>query len=130
MDLRTKLIHLVRPFVVLVVVVACSSINATANSQADLRDTKIELSIKEGKIIEIMNEISSNTEYFFIYEDGIKGDLKKKITIEHGENLHDLLTEISKKSNLEFGLTSAIHGSQNSPSAVSFGHNDGPKVFA
>ena len=102
MDRRTKLTQYLRQFIVLVAVMAIGSANAFSSGQADLKDTKIELSIKEGKIIEIMNEISSKTNYFFIYEDGIKQELNKKIKIKHEENLHDVLTEISQKSDLEF----------------------------
>ncbi len=102
MDLRTKIKLLLRPFVVLVAIVAYSSAYAAASSLGDLKDTKVEMRIKEGKIIEIIDEISSNTKYFFIYEDEIKTELDKKIKIENAENLRDLLIEISKNSNLEF----------------------------
>ncbi len=102
MNLRMITTRFIRPFVVLLAVAAYSSGYADPLGQEDLKDTKVKISIKEGKIIEIMNEISSNTEYFFIYEDAIKNELNKKIKIENGENLHDLLGEISRKSNLEF----------------------------
>ena len=55
-----------------------------------------------GKIIEIMNEISKNTEYVFIYEDGVKKDLNNKVEITNGENLHGVLSDITKQSDLEF----------------------------
>ena len=102
MNLRRKTARFMRLFAVLFAVVAFSSAYAVPMSQEDLKDTKVKISIKEGKIIEIMNQISSSTDYFFIYEDGVKSELNKKIKIEDGENLHDLLGEISKKSNLEF----------------------------
>lgn len=102
MNLRRKTAQFMRLFAVLFAVVAFGSAYAVPMSQEDLKDTKVKISIKEGKIIEIMNQISSSTDYFFIYEDGVKSELNKKIKIEDGENLHDLLGEISKKSNLEF----------------------------
>ncbi len=91
-----------RLFAVLFSVVAYVSASADPLGQVDLKDTKVKISVQEGKIIEIMNEISSNTDYFFIYEDGVKDELNKKIKIRNEENLHDLLGEISRKSNLEF----------------------------
>jgi TonB-linked SusC/RagA family outer membrane protein len=102
MNFKTKIMRYLRPLLVLLLVVAYGSASAGSISLADLKDTKIKMSIKEGKIIEIINEISSNTSYFFIYEDGIKPELNKKIEIENEGNLHDLLAEISKKSDLEF----------------------------
>src|SRR5210317_1020580 len=102
MKVKNKLMRHLRPFMVLLAVLAYSFTYAGSISLADLKDTKVQIGIKEGKIIEIMNEISSNTDYFFIYEDGIKAELNQKVKIENGENLHDLLREISNKSKLEF----------------------------
>jgi TonB-linked SusC/RagA family outer membrane protein len=102
MKLKSKLAQYLRQLLVLFAVAVFGSANAGVMSQEDLKDTRIRLGIKEGKIIEIMNEVSSKTDYSFSYEDGVKTELNKKIKIEHGENLHDLLTEISQKSNLEF----------------------------
>jgi len=102
MKLKSKLTQYLRQLLVLFAVAVFGLANAGTMSQEDLKDTRINLGIKEGKIIEIMNQVSSKTDYSFSYEDGVKSELNKKIKIEHGENLHDLLTEISKKSNLEF----------------------------
>ncbi|MCG8309079.1 MAG: SusC/RagA family TonB-linked outer membrane protein [Cytophagales bacterium] len=71
-------------------------------SLADLKGTKLELNVKQGKIIEIMDEISKSTDYVFIYEDGVKKELNKKVQISNGENLHDVLSAITQQSNLEF----------------------------
>jgi hypothetical protein len=87
----TKMTHYLRHWVVLLMVLAFGTASAGAISQNDLKDTRISLSVREGKIIEIMNEVSSATVYSFLYEDGIKTELNKKIKIEHGENLHYFL---------------------------------------
>ncbi len=72
-----------------------------ANLQ-DLKSTKIDLSDTQGKIIEIMDKISKNTKYVFIYEDGVKKELNKNVKITNGENLHDVLSDITQQSKLEF----------------------------
>ncbi|MDZ7608159.1 MAG: carboxypeptidase-like regulatory domain-containing protein [Cyclobacteriaceae bacterium] len=49
-----------------------------------------------------MDKISNNTDYVFVYEDGIKRELNKKVTIENGENLQEVLSDITRQSKLEF----------------------------
>lgn len=93
-----------RQFFVLITLFSSGSAFADmeiAGSQ-DLKDTKIDIGVKQGKIIQIMDKISKSTEYAFIYEDGIKKDLNQKVKIENGENLHGVLSDITQQSNLEF----------------------------
>jgi hypothetical protein len=78
MKIKTKPMQYFRPLLALIAFVAFGSALAGTIGQSDLKDTKIKMSIKEGKIIEIMDEISSNTDYFFIYEDGIKPQLNQE----------------------------------------------------
>jgi len=95
-------IRYLRLLTVLIATVVYGSATAAEPSQADLKGTSVKLSMKDGRIIEIMDDISRQTVYSFIYEEGIKQELNKKITISNDENLHDVLTEISQKSDLEF----------------------------
>ncbi len=94
--------RILRHLFVLVALAASSAAYAGLTSQADLKGTKVDIGVKEGKIIEIMNQVSKITDYVFIYEDGIKKELNKKVKIENGENLHDLLSDITRQSSLEF----------------------------
>jgi len=81
---------------------ASGMVLAEDNNQADLRETKVSLRLNNGSIIEIMDEISKQTEYVFIYEDGIKKDLNQKVRIENNTTVHGVLSDITKQSNLEF----------------------------
>ena len=72
------------------------------SSNQDLKSTKINFKVNQGKIIDIMDKISKHTDYVFIYEDALKSDLEKKVKINQGETLLDVLSEISKQSNLQF----------------------------
>ena len=104
MKLKTNLKRFLRQIFVLIALVSSSSVFANIENAGfqDLKGTKINLDAKQGKISEIMDKISKSTEYVFIYEDGIKEELNKKVQIEHGENLHDVLSDITQQSNLEF----------------------------
>lgn len=73
-----------------------------ASDNKELKSTKIDFSIKKGKIVEIIKEVSANTNYVFLYEDGIEEELKKRVNIEGSKNLYDLLNNITKQSELEF----------------------------
>jgi hypothetical protein len=72
MKLKSKLAQYLRQLLVLFAVAVFGSANAGVMSQEDLKDTRIRLGIKEGKIIEIMNEVSSKTDYSFSYEMVLK----------------------------------------------------------
>ncbi len=104
MKLKTNLKRFLRQIFVLIALVSSGSVFADMENAGlqDLKGTKIDIGVKQGKIIEIMNMISSSTEYAFIYEDGIKNELNKKVKIKNGNNLHDILSDITKQSNLEF----------------------------
>ena len=74
MKLKTNFKRFLRQFFVLVVLVSSGSVFADMENASlqDLKGTKIDIGVKQGKIIEIMDKISKSTEYAFIYEDGIK----------------------------------------------------------
>ncbi len=75
----------------------------TADSLSkNLKSTKVSLDINQGKIIDIMHEISDRTDYVFIYENGLKKELNKKVNITNKESLHAILVDIAMQSNLEF----------------------------
>ena len=97
---KTRIQRLLRQTIVLAALMVSGAVYAGSSGQADLESPKLFIGAKEGKIIEIMDEISNNTPYVFIYEDEVKKELNKKIKIEHGKNLQDVLTEISKQSAL------------------------------
>ena len=99
---KTRIQRLLRQAVVLTALLVGGTVYAESSGQSNLERPKSFISAKEGRIIEIMDEISNSTPYVFIYEDGIKQELNKKIKIAHGENLQEVLNEISKKSELEF----------------------------
>ena len=102
MKQRTNFKRFLRQFFVWIALAATSSAFAELPGEADLKSTKLDIKARQGRIIEIMNEISKSTEYVFIYEDGVKKELNKKVEITNGENLHDVLSEITKQSELEF----------------------------
>ncbi|MCK5208292.1 MAG: hypothetical protein KAQ79_09735, partial [Cyclobacteriaceae bacterium] len=102
MKLKTNFKRFLRQLFVWIALAATSSAFAELPGQADLKGTRLDINVKQAKIIEIMDEISSSTEYVFIYEDGIKKELNKKVKIENGENLHDVLSDITQQSDLEF----------------------------
>ncbi len=91
-----------RQLFVLFTIVAYTSAYAVSSSLPGLEDTKLSLSVREGKVIQLMDEIASKTDYNFIYEDEIKVELNQTIKVEKKENLQEALKEISKNSNLEF----------------------------
>ncbi len=76
-------------------------VNADSLSK-NLKDTKVFLEINQGKIIDIMSEITDRTDYVFIYENGVKKELNKKVTISNTESLHSILVDIAMQSDLEF----------------------------
>ncbi len=104
MKQRTKFKRFLRQFFVLIALVSSGSAFANMENASlqDLKGTKIDIGVKQWKIIEIMDKISKSTEYVFIYEDGIKKELNKKVKIKNGENLHDVLSDITQQSELEF----------------------------
>ncbi|MCK5280942.1 MAG: hypothetical protein KAK04_20455, partial [Cyclobacteriaceae bacterium] len=104
MKLKTNFKRFLRQTFVLIALVSSGTVFANMENAGlqDLKGTKIDLDVKQGKISEIMDKISNSTEYVFIYEDGIKKELNKKVKIENGENLHDVLSDITQQSNLEF----------------------------
>ena len=91
-----------RQFIVLVALVASGSAFAELPNLSDLKGTKLNLEVKQGRIFEIIDMISKSTEYVFVYEDGIKKELNKQVEIKNDENLHEVLSEITQQSNLEF----------------------------
>ncbi len=100
--MKPKLTKFLRQLLVLLAIVAYNATYAVSTGQPGLEETKLSLNLREGKVIQLMNEISERTAYNFIYEDEIKGELNKKIQLEQGSNLQEILKEISKKSDLEF----------------------------
>ena len=99
---KIRIQRLLRQVIVLTAFVVSGTAYAGSSGQSDLEGPTSFISPKEGKIIEIMDDISNNTPYVFIYEDGVKQELNKKVKIGHGKNLQDVLSEISKQSGLEF----------------------------
>ncbi len=77
------------------------AVNADSLSK-NLKNTKVSLEVREGKIIDIINEISDRTDYVFIYENGVKRELNKKVNITNAESLHSILVDIAMQSDLEF----------------------------
>ncbi|MEM1136853.1 MAG: SusC/RagA family TonB-linked outer membrane protein, partial [Bacteroidota bacterium] len=67
-----------------------------------LKKTKIDLSTKNGQASKIIAEISEESGYVFLYEDQVKTVLNQRVAIAHTENLHDILTDISQQTYLEF----------------------------
>ena len=102
MKQRTHFKRYLRQVFVWIMLAATSSAFAELPGQADLKNTKLDIDVKQGKIIEIMDMISKSTDYVFIYEDGVKKELNKKVQIKNGENLHDVLSDITQQSGLEF----------------------------
>lgn len=93
-----------RRLYVLIAVVSSSAMytNIAYAGPQDLKGTKVDIGVRQEKIIEIMNIISNNTQYTFIYAEDIKNELNKTVKIEHDNNLHELLSDISNQSKLEF----------------------------
>ncbi len=102
MILKTNFKRTLRQIFVLIALVTGGSAFAELPNLADLKGTKVDLGITQGKVRDIIDNISKSTDYVFIYEDGIKKELNKKVQIENGENLHDVLSDITQQSNLEF----------------------------
>ncbi len=103
MDFKTSTQKLLLRLIVFIAVpLVCGGTALADSANLDLKSTKINFKVNEGKIIEIIDKISKHTDYVFIYEDALKSDLNKKVRIENGETLFDVLSEISKQSNLEF----------------------------
>ena len=100
--MKPKLTKFLRQLLVLLAIVAYNATYAVSTGQPGLEETKLSLNLREGKVIQLMNEISERTAYNFIYEDEIKSELNKEIQLEKGNNLQEILKEISKKSDLEF----------------------------
>ncbi|XOV94096.1 MAG: SusC/RagA family TonB-linked outer membrane protein [Bacteroidota bacterium] len=100
--MKVKFTKYLRQLLVLITIVALNSAYAVSTGQPGLEDTKLSLSVREGKVIQLMNEISEKTAYNFIYEDEIKTELEKKVQVQQGANLQEILKEISRNSNLEF----------------------------
>jgi len=102
MKQKTNFNRFIRQFIVLVALVANGSAFAELPNLADLKGTKLDIGVKQGKIIEIMDMISKSTDYVFVYEDGIKKELNKQVEIKNDKNLHDVLSDITRQSDLEF----------------------------
>lgn len=100
--MKPKLTQFLRQLLVLLAIVAYNATYAVSTGQPGLEETKLSLNLREGKVIQLMNEISERTAYNFIYEDEVKSELNKEIQLEKGNNLQEILKEISKKSDLEF----------------------------
>lgn len=80
----------------------CSSTAWANRPEIDLENVKINFSREEGKISTIISKITKITGYVFLYEDNLKTDLDKRVRIENGITLQNVLTSISQQSTLEF----------------------------
>ncbi|MBX2842587.1 MAG: SusC/RagA family TonB-linked outer membrane protein [Flammeovirgaceae bacterium] len=93
---------LMRLFLLAVITsLGASFVFADSHGQS-LKKTKVDLANKKGSVSEIINEISKESGYVFLYEDQLEAALSQKVTIENTENLHNILTDISKQAYLEF----------------------------
>ena len=102
MKRKTDVKHYLWQLLAVMAIMVSGTAFAGLSGQADLRSTKLDLGVKQGTILEIMDKISGSTDYVFIYEDGIKSQLNKKVTIENGKNLQEVLSDITRQSKLEF----------------------------
>lgn len=100
--MKPKLTEFLKQLLVIVTFIAFNAAYAVSSDLPGLEDTKLSLSTRSGKVIQVMNEISEKTAYNFIYEDEIKPELEKQIKVSNGENLQEILKDISQKSDLEF----------------------------
>ncbi|CAN5878782.1 SusC/RagA family TonB-linked outer membrane protein [soil metagenome] len=81
----------------------CTSTTARAEKDPrDLRNTRIDLNTESARIIDLINLVSTQTDYVFLYEDGIKEELNGTIRTKNVKNLHDLLDHIARQSRLEY----------------------------
>ena len=81
--------------------IGASFVFADSHGQS-LKKTVVDLETKKGSVSEIIDEITEESGYVFLYEDQVKRDLKQNVTIVNAANLYDILTDISKQAYLEF----------------------------
>ncbi|MGA0555226.1 SusC/RagA family TonB-linked outer membrane protein [Larkinella sp. VNQ87] len=89
-------------FAVVVFAGLCCSSAWANRPEIDLENVKITFAREEGKISAIIGKITKMTGYVFLYEDNLKTDLDKRVRIENGTNLQNILVSISQQSTLEF----------------------------
>ncbi|WP_020528900.1 SusC/RagA family TonB-linked outer membrane protein [Flexithrix dorotheae] len=93
---------LMRLFLLAVITsLGASFVFADSHGQS-LKKTKVNLKNKRGSVSEIIDEISQESGYVFLYDNQLETALSQKVTIENAENLHNILTDISKQAYLEF----------------------------
>ncbi|GAB3330780.1 SusC/RagA family TonB-linked outer membrane protein [Larkinella ripae] len=95
--------RLLRSLFALVILAGMGSPAAWADRpEIDLENVKLNFSREEGKISSIISKITKITGYVFLYEDNLKTDLDKRVRIDNGTTLQNVLGSISQQSTLEF----------------------------
>nr|WP_293840900.1 SusC/RagA family TonB-linked outer membrane protein [uncultured Arsenicibacter sp.] len=75
---------------------------AVVSVESDLEKVKLTLTHEEGRVLDVINKITKQSGYVFLFEDNLKPELNKLIRIENGRNLRDVLLMISRQTPLEF----------------------------
>jgi len=57
---------------------------------------------EDGSVLEIIDRLTKLSGYAFLYEDNLKDELHKRIRIENGKSLQEVLNSISQQTSLEF----------------------------